>query len=210
MALLVGFFNVYSQVTPERMSSKLHYERCACYFFFNNQEYVISIVYDVIEKSIYSKEMFVIKSRTNEYVWKVASDVLFTSEIYGDSGDRLDIHQSWGDKNFKQKTITNPKINYGGNANVTIIDSTYIIFTTVLFLKETKNNIPSYYPYPISYLLKYDKINKYWNLVQYKTFSMKQYETLVVQKINDEKYRLYNTIESAYVVMENNNFKIID
>lgn len=206
--LIVGS-NCFSQTIPEKMS-KPQYERCACYFNFDHIEFAISIVYNVIEKNIYSKEMFVIKSRTNEYNWKLSSDVLFESDIYGSSGDRICINQAWSDNKFNSKRIINSKVNYGGDAQVMLIDSTYAIFTTKLYAKENHNNIPGYYEYPMLFLLKYNNVEKYWKKIELKTFSYRPHETLVIRKINDSKYCVYNTIESCYVIVENSEIKIIN
>lgn len=208
--LLLLSSNLSSQIRPENIQSDVHYERTACYFHQNNKEYAVS--YEINKRPNSFNEYthsYVIKSHENN-TWCVCSDVLFDCEINGNSGDMLDINQAWSDNKFQSKQITTPTINYGGNAQITVVDSIHIIFASVLYLKETHNNIPSFYPYPIVFILKYDSKTKYWKRLKYKTYSLRPYETLVIKKINHNKYYIYNTKESCYIVFNNKEPEILN
>lgn len=208
--LLLGH-DAFSQIRPEKITSRVHYEKSACYFYHDNKEFAVSYEVDKLTDDFdHYTHSYVIKSRDNNNMWKACSDVLYDSEINGNSGNMIDIHQAWADNKFQSKQITTPNVNYGGNAQIVVVDSTHIIFTTVLYLKERHNNVPSFYPYPMAFILEYDYDTKYWKRLKYKTYSLRPYETLVIKKINNSKYHIYDSKESCYMVFNEKEPQILD
>lgn len=206
---IFGFTNMNAQIgmSPESVKSKEHFEKIACYCYHDNRMFVISKTVFEIDENIKTKEYVVIKSK-HPKLWSfdLASDVLFQTEINGSFGDCIDIHQAFGDPNLTNKIIKSPTKYYGADCQFQMLDSTFAVVTSKLYLKESNQ----YNGYPILYILKYDYNTKYWTRITSKTFSQRQYETLVIKEINENKFLIYNTIESCSIVINDQNIELID
>lgn len=206
---IFGSFMIRAQIgmSPESVKSKEHFEKIACYCYHDNRMFVISKTVFVIEEHIKTKEYVVIKAK-HPKLWSfdLASDVLFQTEINGSFGNSIDIHQAFGDPNLTKKLVESPTKYYGADCQFQMLDSTYAIFTSKLYLNE--NN--QYNGYPILYILKYDYYKKYWTRVESKTFSHRQYDTLILKQINKDEFLVYDSIESCKINISNNEIKIIN
>ena len=62
----------------------------------------------------------------------------------------------------------------------------------------------------MAFILEYDYKTKYWKRLKYKTYSLRPYETLVIKKINNSKYYIYDSKESCYMVFNEKEPQILN